>query len=176
MDYQIVLRGKQNPTPIKQVRSIPSESGVVSLKFPCLSVHVTGQNDDYGNDVGCSYFTVTWSNYFYVTGENPGKFKIQRVEHRAETLYVLNSDGRKHMVENYKTGLMVPVVDQISMNLRSEVGNERIAVWERPPEAESIDLCRTMLNDRFGSLGNDILSLFLHHDLFLNYWTERVVA
>jgi hypothetical protein len=169
--YQVQLRGKKNPAPIKQVRSIPTTGGIISLKFPCLSVHVTGENDEYPD----SYYTISWSNFYSDNSANPGKFKLQRIEHKQSTLYVLDSNGRKATFTN-KFGLRENIVDQIAMNLRGESEKERVEVWDKPPESETIDSCRKMLNDRFGELGNDILSLFANHDLFLNYWTERVAA
>jgi hypothetical protein len=174
MAYQVQLRGKKNPAPIKQVRSIPTAGGIISLKFPCLSVHVTGEFDEYPD----SYFTITWSNFYHDNSANPGKFKIQRIENKQPILYVLDSNGRKATFIN-KWGLRENIVDDISMNLRGDtVVKERVEVWDKPPEAESINSCRKMLNDRFDSLGNDILSLFVSHDLFLNYWNdaERATA
>lgn len=172
--YQVQLRGKKSPAPIKQVRNFPAaDGGIISLKFPCLSVHVTGENDEYPD----SYYTISWSNFYSDNSANPGKFKLQRIEHKQSTLYVLDSNGRKATFTN-KFGLRENIVDQIAMNLRGESEKERVEVWDKPPESETIDSCRKMLNDRFGELGNDILSLFVNHDLFLNYWdgTERVAA
>lgn len=141
MKHTIFPRGKEGEKEdIKQVSVIPGKNGSKGFKlhFPCLSVHVLGENDDHSME----YYCITWSNYhersLLVDGKvikdyeslphenggpqrtpNPGTFRIKRVQRKPEMIVVTdNGNGRKMNFKRTTFPAGKPILDYTEMALR----------------------------------------------------------
>lgn len=141
MSFQIIPRGKEGKEEeIKVVTAIPgsNDGGGFQLHFPCLSVHVTGPQDNYETE----HYCITWSNYherdIKVKGKvvksyrdkphheggpqrtpNPGTFKIKRIQKKPEMLVITdNGNGRKMSFKRAAFPGGKPMLDYCEMAFR----------------------------------------------------------
>ena len=191
--FEIVLRGKEGEEEeIKVVSAIPGGDGKPGfrLHFPCLSVHVTSDSDNYSQE----YYCITWSNYHEKgrpqdaqTGENPGCFKIKRVVMKPEMICLKN--GNRNMA--YKRAAFPggkPQYDYCEMAKRWGTTYDQGKGWNYGPDhpmertemelasGETVDSIEQELTKRFGDFGVQILEHFVEHDLFLSFFVRMKQA
>ena len=160
MKTTIKPRGK-NADEVKVVSGVPSQGSFVPLGFPVLSIHLLGERDE-DKDQEYDHYCVTWSNYQHEKGENPGKFKIQRIEYKKPTVYVSN-------LKDKYGNKVVDVLWHRQNDHRAKP--ERTECWDKPPEAETLSKACDMLVKRFGTeQAHKILNLFISHELFAEHF------
>jgi hypothetical protein len=192
MSYQIVARGKEgSEEDIKVVSAIPGKDGGggFRLHFPCLSVHVTAPGDNYELE----YFAITWSNYHErgcadkpqsnggpQYGENPGTFKLKRVQMKPEMIHV-KSNGRKMTYSNARNPAGMARLDYVEMAVKWNSHYDMTDGWDFGPnhpmerteeivaDCGSIDGIEAELTKRFGDFAVNILELFVEHELFAKF-------
>ena len=200
MSHQIVTRGKEEEE-IRVVSAIPGSNGKngFQLHFPCLSVHVTGPKDNYETE----HYCITWSNYHERNvkvdgeivknyrelphekggpqrGENPGTFKVKRIQMQPDMIQVLDGN-RKMVVKRAAFPGGIPHLDYCEMALRWNTHYDIDEGWdygkdhpmdrteEEIADCATVDSIERALTERFGEFGIQILELFVTHPLFLEF-------
>lgn len=202
MSFTIVARGKEgSEEEIKVVSRIPGSKGGkgFQLHFPCLSVHVTSPTDKYETE----HWVITWSNYHErgkadksptqggpQRGLHAGNFKLKRWQMKPEMIHV-TSNGRKMTYTRAKAPGGLPMLDYCEMAKRWNSHYEMGTGWdfgEKHPmerteevcaDCSTIDSIEEALKARFGDFGEQILELFVTHELFGEFiepWVERELA
>lgn len=191
MSYQIVPRGKEGKEEeIKVVTAIPGSngSGGFQLHFPCLSVHVLGPQDNHETE----YYCITWSNYHErgcpedaQHGENPGQFKIKRIEMKPDMIQVMDGN-RKMVVKRAAFPGGIPHLDYCEMATRWQTHYDAKDGWTYGPnhpmerteeiltDSATLNGIDSALKERFGEFGDEILCLFVNHDLFNEYCQQEM--
>lgn len=160
---------------------------VSGKQLPCLKVVVSNGSPDHR-------FEVRWSNYYEQRGDNPGKFKLVRIDNEQPLFFYQLDHGSNRKMIDRRTGK--PMIDFVRM--ATEYGSEPIMSEGKYPkvigwnfgekqayvseptefwETESLDDADAKLAERFGeSLATEIMELFVSHELYHEFYGEVAVA
>jgi hypothetical protein len=158
---------------------------MVRAQLPCLKVILSNGDDDH-------HFEVRWSNYYGQSGLNPGKFKLVYVATKRPLFFYEHDISNNRKLVDKRTGN--PIIDFVKM--ATEYGSEPIMSEGRWPkvigwnfgdkqafvketddmwECETFDETERKLTERFGKeLANEILMLFVEHEVFNKWINEEV--
>lgn len=169
--------GNKSCFPLKNVKGKP---------LPCLKVKISNGDTDHR-------FEVRWSNYYDEFSDNPGKFKLVKINvGQPKLLYVTDGDTGRKLMRNGN-----PVIDYMAM--LTQYGTEAVGEyrgnrfirtgWEfgknQPFEETVTELAETQLVDgiteilteQFGEeLAVEVTTLFVEHPLFFQFFTAAVAA
>lgn len=168
-------------------------SGMFPLKsvsgkqLPCLKVVVSNGSTDHR-------FEIRWSNYYEQKSEDPGKFKLVRIDNEQPIIFYQEDCETKRKINDSRTGK--PMVDYVRM--AQEFGTEAVfsegkfpkfVRWEFGPkqgyvskttemwETETMDRAEELLTKQFGEeLATEAMELFVTHELFNEFYQSELAA
>lgn len=162
----------ENLVKVKRVSKIPGEDSkgkpqMFALKFPCLRMVI---KEDH--DMPEEHYILSWSDYYRVKKEHPGKFILKRMEQR----HVVPHERYQGKVA-MKNGK--PVIDMLQLaawgtsydratgeySYGEDHPKALVECWKR--ETESLEATMQMLVDRFGfDLAEEALGHFVTHKMY----------
>lgn len=160
-------------------------SGMFPLKsvsgkpLPCLKVILSDGSEDHS-------FSVRWSNYNEQVDLSPGTFRLVRTD-IGTPLMIYIKDAVSNRVLNDRSGRKM--IDYVEMAQRYDShfdpkngwtygeNQARVETTEEMFATDDIDRANELLEARFGpDLANDVMSLFVDHDLFRSFMPAELMT